>query len=951
VKRAIILAVAAIFSTGLSFASVNNVQSVIVDYGPQVAGQYVGSNDVLYTTVTVCVPGTSNCQSIDHILVDTGSTGLRIVSSVLTIALPRSADSSNNQIGNCIQYADSSYQWGPVAKADVRMAGEVASSVPIQVVGPTNFPAVPRVCSAGGTPAQTVSDVGANGILGVGLYREDCGPACTSASSAPAIYFSCSSTRCSTAAVSLSAQLQNPVWMFPQDNNGLSIILPQIAADGALSVTGSMIFGIGTQSNNGLNGAPAQAADDFGNFTTTFKGVPYSSSFIDSGSNGIFFLDSSTTGLADCASSSLAVGFYCPNSPVSLAATIMGPNPNGSGGSVSQTIAFSVGNALSFINSPNVAFNNLGGSNPGTFDWGLPFFFGRTVFVGIEGQNSTAGAGPYWAVNSNSTPTDCTYQLNLEGQAFPAQGGTGTITITTSAGCPWTVGTLPADVALTSASSGTGSGTVTFQVFTNSGAGATSSFTIAGQTFTIEQEAATIPGLAAAGSLGQVASEGTWDFSLIGINLGASAATARFSFADNGGNPLDLPLTFPQSAAPAVPELAATLDRTLNPNAQMVMDSTGPDNAATLIGSGQLLSNGNVSGFGIFSNTKQHWNAVVPLETRNANKYILAFDNTDPLTTGVAIASLAAQATNVPVIIRDDSGAQIGNPTIQLSALGHTSFMLNDPQLGFPVTNNKRGTIEFDTPPGGQISVLGLRANGTALTTLPVLANVAASGGSITHLAYNGGWTSVFYLVNTGNASAQFTLTFFDESGIALAVPLLLPQSGTVMTTSALTKTLAAGAMLVVDTQAQDAQAVVSGSAQLTTTGNISGFEIFSWTTFGQEASVPLESRMPNSFVLVYDNTNQLVTGLALANLASSQANISVNLRDDAGTLLQTTSVTLPARGHTSFLFNDTTQNFTITNGRRGTAEFVVPTGAKISVIGLRAKADGTLTTIPILIK
>ena len=111
-------------------------------------------------------------------------------------------------------------------------------------------------------------------------------------------------------------------------------------------------------------------------------------------------------------------------------------------------------------------------------------------------------------------------------------------------------------------------------------------------------------------------------------------------------------------------------------------------------------------------------------------------------------------------------------------------------------------------------------------------------------MAYHGGWTSVFYLVNTGNVSAQFTLSFFDENGNALSVPLLLPQEGTTITTSALTRTLAAGAMLVVNTQAQDALAVVVGSAQLTTTGNISGFEIFRWTTFGQEASVPLETRI-----------------------------------------------------------------------------------------------------------
>ena len=411
-----------------------------------------------------------------------------------------------------------------------------------------------------------------------------------------------------------------------------------------------------------------------------------------------------------------------------------------------------------------------------------------------------------------------------------------------------------------------------------------------------------------------------------------------------------LPLTFPQSAPAAGPELASTLDRTLNPNAQIVMESTGPDNVGPLVGAGQLSSNGNMSGFGIFSNPKQHWNAVVPLETRNASKYILAFDNTPPLTTGLAVANLAAQANNVPVIIRDDTGTQMGNPTISLSALGHTSFMLSDPQLGYPVTNNKRGTIEFDTPPGGQISVLGLRANGPALTTLPVLANVGTAGGSIAHVAYNGGWTSVFYIVNTGNASAEFTLSFFDENGVALPVPLLLRQSGTNTTTSSLTQTLAPGAMLVIDTNEQDSPTPVVGSAQLTTTGNISGFEVFRWNTFNQEASVPLETRTPNSFVLVFDNTNGLTTGVALANLSGSAASITVTLRDDTGAPLPSIPVNLPARGHKSFMLSDPAWYPAAAN-KRGMAEFSVPQGVQISVIGLRAKSDGTLTTIPVLTK
>lgn len=544
----------------------------------------------------------------------------------------------------------------------------------------------------------------------------------------------------------------------------------------------------------------------------------------------------------------------------------------------------------------------------------------------------------------------CSYALNYSGQAFAAQGGTGTITITTGADCPWSVGALPTGVTLTSTGSGVGNGSITFQVLPNLGGGVSSSFTIADQTFSVEQSAASIAGLADVGSLGQVAAEGTWDFSLIGINLGASVATARFTFADNNGNPLMLPLTFPQSAPAAGPELASTIDRTLNPNAQIVMESTGPDNVGPLVGAGQLLSNGKVGGFGIFSNPKQHWNAVIPLETRKASKYILAFDNTPPLTTGLAIASLAAQATNVPVIIRDDKGTQIGNPTISLRALGHTSFMLNDPQLGYPVTNNKRGTIEFDAPPGGQLSVLGLRANGPALTTLPVLANVGTAGGSITHVAYNGGWTSAFYIVNTGDASAQFSLSFFDENGIALPVPLLLPQTGTNTTTSALTQTLAPGAMLVVNTNEQDSPTPVVGSAQLTTTGNIGGFEIFRWNTFNQEASVPLETRTPNSFVLVFDNTNGLTTGVALANLLGSAANITVTLRDDTGAPLPSMPINLPPRAHTSFMLPDPAW-FPAAANKRGMAEFVVPQGVLISVIGLRAKSDGTLTTIPVLTK
>ncbi len=59
---------------------------------------------------------------------------------------------------------------------------------------------------------------------------------------------------------------------------------------------------------------------------------------------------------------------------------------------------------------------------------------------------------------------------------------------------------------------------------------------------------------------------------------------------------------------------------------------------------------------------------MVPPEVGNTGSYILAFDNTGTLATGLAIANEAPQAAHVNVIPRDDTGAQIGTGSISLSA-------------------------------------------------------------------------------------------------------------------------------------------------------------------------------------------------------------------------------------------------------------------------------------------
>jgi Protein of unknown function (DUF3443) len=347
-------------------------------------------------SVTICVPGTTTCQTISDVLVDTGSVGLRLFSTQVTVALPAAMDTNGTPLGECATFADNSFLWGSVATADVKMGGEKASAVPIQVTvtaGAANFPSVPDACSSGKTDAGTVDALGTNGIIGVGLFQQDCGTGCT-VSPAPNIYFdagpTCVPAVCSPIAVALGSQLQNPVGMFTTDNNGVLISLSTVAAAGAANVSGSLIFGIGTQMNNALGAAKVYTTDPSGFITATYNSISYGQSFVDSGSNGFFFLDSPTTGLNGC---STALGFYCPASTASITVTATGLN------GATTSVSFSVANFETLLTAGPTfaAFGNIGGPFPGAVDLGLPFFYGRQVFTCIEGATSPSGPGPYVA--------------------------------------------------------------------------------------------------------------------------------------------------------------------------------------------------------------------------------------------------------------------------------------------------------------------------------------------------------------------------------------------------------------------------------------------------------------------------------------------------------------------------------------------------------------------------
>ena len=250
----------------------SNVASVVVSAGP--AG--VNAINTLYTTVTVCVPGTTTCQTIDNIQVDTGSYGLRLLSPVLTLSLPVATSAGGGGLVECTEFVDG-YSWGPVAWWTCKSRERSASSVPVQLIGDSRYPTAPGNCSSAAPAAEnTVAQFGANGIMGIGPFAQDCGSYCAANIPEPrsVLRVRTSATTAPAPSSRSALQVQNPVTMFATDNNGTIITLPSRRSAGAANVTGSLIFGIDTQSNNASGTETVvPICGDTGYVTTVFNGA------------------------------------------------------------------------------------------------------------------------------------------------------------------------------------------------------------------------------------------------------------------------------------------------------------------------------------------------------------------------------------------------------------------------------------------------------------------------------------------------------------------------------------------------------------------------------------------------------------------------------------------------------------------------------------------------------
>jgi hypothetical protein len=128
-----------------------------------------------------------------------------------------------------------------------------------------------------------------------------------------------------------------------------------------------------------------------------------------------------------------------------------------------------------------------------------------------------------------------------------------------------------------------------------------------------------------------------------------------------------------------------------------------------------------VSGYSIFRQRisgSPDSEGTTDLEITPGPSILFSYDNTAGFQTCVALVNLSNSDSKIGTILRDDTGAIIGQFSLSVPALGHTSFFVNG---SFPNSSNKRGTIEFSGV-SDDVTGIGLRFSpGLSFTSIPII--------------------------------------------------------------------------------------------------------------------------------------------------------------------------------------------------------------------------------------
>jgi hypothetical protein len=496
----------------------------------------------------------------------------------------------------------------------------------------------------------------------------------------------------------------------------------------------------------------------------------------------------------------------------------------------------------------------------------------------------------------SSTTASCTYSASPTSLQPAAAGGSFPISLQTQAGCAWSVSGLPSWITVSGASSGTGPSTITLVVAANMGPAQNATLSIANVSISVSQAAAqTCTYTLAPSSLQPTAAGGSFP-----INLQTQAGCA-----------------WSVSGLPSWITVSGASSGTGSATVTLVVaaDNGAPQSVVVSIGSASLVVNqANSSG------------TICTYALSAGGQAFSATGGVGSFTVTTTAGCAWAAYSTAGWITTTSSGT--GNGTVNFQAAANSSAAR-----------------------AGAIDVLGL-----SFDVEESAASIVGytSAGSMPDIAIAGDWSTTITLVNPSTSATQLRLSFFDLNGNPLMLPLTFLQSPSAagpLMASSIDRTLAPGTVLEIASTGPASQTTLVGWAQLLSSGSVNGFATYRFTVGNQDhqALIPLENRNGTDFLVAYDNTNGFVDGIAITNTAAQSASVGIIIRNDAGTILYSSTLGLQAMGATQFVLPT---NYAFTANGRGTVELDAPAAGQISILGIEYNtATGGFSTIPALVK
>ena len=331
-------------------------------------------------SVTLCSPQKTNqCQTIPNILVDTGSTGLRIYSDAVTLPLPANRDKMTHKaVGICttfgFQHDNKTSIWGKMVTADVILGSEPVVKIPIELIDiqfagqyradGSNMVKKPACGHLVSKRLINTRNARYNGILGVGPALYDLMD-----------YYGCSQDVCQEISRRIDHPLTNPVGALPVDNNGVVLVLPPMAEVNR-GVGGKLILGV---DNRHFIFVPMYTQCDWcpGTIGGKIDGTA-ANILLDSGTNFIGYVGEKIEGKVNGGKVRHAILFKRKgNNPESASLTFKNDD-------------------LNFDRKPAIHFSVLeAGTDPtNMLVLGMPWFYGKAIGVVFNGRTSRYGSGP-----------------------------------------------------------------------------------------------------------------------------------------------------------------------------------------------------------------------------------------------------------------------------------------------------------------------------------------------------------------------------------------------------------------------------------------------------------------------------------------------------------------------------------------------------------------------------